>query len=67
MIEGDRYCIDIILQNVAIISALKKTNQLILERHLNGCVTQAIKGRSEKERKNKIKELLNIFKKSDNI
>ena len=65
MIENDRYCIDVILQNEAVMKALKKVNQMILENHLNTCVTEAIKGKNEKERKKKIKELLEIFKNSD--
>ena len=63
MIEDDKYCIDIILQNEAVISALKKVNEMILENHLNTCVTEAIKNKSEKERKKKIKEILDLFKK----
>jgi len=63
MIENDKYCVDIILQNEAVISALKKVNEMILENHLNTCVTEAIKNKDEKERKKKIKELLDLFKK----
>jgi DNA-binding FrmR family transcriptional regulator len=62
MIENDKYCIDIIRQNRAVIAAIEKVNQMILENHLNTCVTKAIKGRDIKERKKKIKELLEIFK-----
>jgi len=65
MIEDEKYCIDIILQNEAVISALKKVNEMVLENHLNTCVTQAIKGKSEKERKKKIKEILELFKNSN--
>jgi len=65
MIENDRYCIDVLLQIEAVIKALKKINQMILENHLNTCVTTAIKGKSEKERKKKIKEVLKVFKNSD--
>ena len=65
MIENDKYCVDIILQNEAVISALKKVNEMVLENHLNTCVTQAIKGKSENERRKKIKELLEIFKNSN--
>ncbi len=61
MLEDGRYCIDIIRQNEAVIAAIKKFNQLILENHLNTCVTEAIKGRDEKERRKKIKELLKLF------
>lgn len=66
MIKDDRYCIDIIKQNEAVMAAIKKVNQIILENHLNTCVTQAIKGRDKKERKKKIKELLEIFKNKKN-
>lgn len=62
MVENERYCIDIILQNEAVISAIKKVNEIILKNHLNTCVTQAIKGKNEKERRKKLKELLELFK-----
>lgn len=65
MIKEDRYCIDIIKQNEAVTAAIKKLNQIILENHLNTCVTEAIKRKDKKERKKKIKELLEIFKNSD--
>jgi DNA-binding FrmR family transcriptional regulator len=62
MIENDEYCVDIILQNEAVISAIKKVNEMILENHLNTCVAEAIKNKNEKERRKKIKELLDLFK-----
>lgn len=65
MINEEKYCIDIIQQNEAVIAALNKTNQIILKNHLNTCVTEAIRGKNERERKKKIRELLEIFKKSD--
>ena len=61
MIEKDRYCIDIIKQNLAVIAAIHKVNQMILENHLNTCVTTAIKGNNKKVRHRVIKELLAIF------
>ena len=65
MVKDEKYCIDIIKQNRAVIAAIKKVNEMILENHLNTCVTKAIKGKSVKERKKKIKELLEIFKNSN--
>ncbi len=65
MIKDDKYCIDVIKQNEAVMAAIKKVNRIILENHLNTCVTEAIKGKDKKERKKKIKELLEIFKNSD--
>ena len=65
MLRDDEYCIDIIKQSEAVIAAIRKLNQMVLENHLNTCVTEAIKGPNKKERKKKIKELLEIFKNSD--
>ncbi len=65
MVKDDKYCIEIILQNEAVLAAIKKINEMILENHLNTCVTQAIKGKNEKERKRKFKELLKIYKNSN--
>ncbi len=65
MVEEDKYCIDIIKQNEAVIAALHKVNEMILENHLNTCVTDAIKGESEKEKGKKIRELLEIYKKTN--
>lgn len=64
MIENDVYCIDVIHQNNAVSEALKKVNELILENHLETCVTTAIKGKNERERRKKLKELLEIYKKT---
>jgi DNA-binding FrmR family transcriptional regulator len=62
MLENDRYCIDVIRQNQAVISALRKVNEMILQNHLGTCVTQAIKGKSEKEKKRVYQEIVDIFK-----
>ena len=62
MVKNEKYCIDIIKQNEAVMAAIKKVNEMVLENHLNTCVTEAIEGKSEKERKKKIKELLELFK-----
>jgi len=67
MLKDEKYCIDIIKQNKAVISAIKKVNEMILENHLNTCVTKAIKGKSEKEKRKKIKEILELFKNSNKI
>jgi DNA-binding FrmR family transcriptional regulator len=67
MLENDKYCVDVIKQNQAVIAAIKKVNELILESHLDTCVAEAIKSKSKKERKRKIKELLEIFKNSERL
>jgi DNA-binding FrmR family transcriptional regulator len=65
MLKNDKYCIDIIKQSQAVMAAIKKLNELILENHLNTCVAEVIKSKNEKERKKKIKEVLGIFKNYD--
>lgn len=67
MIEEDAYCIDIIKQTLAVEKALDKLNTLLLERHLNHCVTTAIRGNKPKERERVIKELLDVFETSSKI
>ena len=61
MIEKDKYCIDVINQNEAVVAAIKKVNEMVLANHLDTCVTQAIKGKNEKLRKKRIKEILEVF------
>jgi len=67
MVEKDTYCIEVIKQNIAVMAAIKKVNDIILENHLNTCVTAVIKGNNEKARRKMIKELLTIFKTSYNF
>lgn len=61
MVEEDAYCIDIIKQVIAIQRALDAFNSLVLEEHLQGCVTTAIRSDDAAERERVIKELLQVF------
>ena len=61
LIEEDRYCVDIIRQNQAVIAALRKVNELILQKHLDTCVTKAIRGNDKKERERVVNEIVHIF------
>jgi len=61
MVEEGRYCIDIIRQNQAVISALKKVNEMILRNHLDTCVTSAVRGKSETERQKMFDEIMEVF------
>lgn len=62
MVDEDKYCIEVLHQIEAIEAALKKLKEKILADHLDTCVTTAIKGESEKERKRVLSELLAVFK-----
>lgn len=61
MIEEGAYCIDVINQNLAIQRALEKVNALILELHLQTCVTTAIRGDDLAERERVIQELMSVY------
>jgi DNA-binding FrmR family transcriptional regulator len=61
MVGEGAYCIDIMNQNLAVQRALEKVNRLILERHLQTCVTTAIKGDDPDERERVIAEILSVY------
>lgn len=61
MIDEDVYCIDVMHQLQALNSGLKETGNLLLENHLKGCVSDAIKqGKADES----IEEIMQVFKKS---
>jgi len=61
MIEDRKYCIDILNQIYAIKGALGRVEEKILEKHFLHCVTEAVKGSSEKERQQKLDEILKLI------
>jgi len=63
MVEEDRYCMDVLKQTQAIQSAITRANAALLERHLNHCVSAAIRSNQTHERERVIGELLEIFEK----
>jgi DNA-binding FrmR family transcriptional regulator len=67
MLNNGAYCIDIINQNLAVQRALEKVNHLILERHLQTCVTTAIRGDDPVERERVIDEIVQVFQATDKI
>ena len=67
MVEVDDYCVDIIKQTLAVQRALEAFNSIVLEHHLQGCVTTAIRSDDTGERERVIKELLQVFETSGKI
>jgi len=61
MVEEDAYCIDILRQIQAVQAALNKISAGILQDHLNGCVTTAIRGQDPAERERVLKEITDVF------
>ena len=61
MIEEDRYCIDIVQQLNALSSAADEVALIILQNHIEGCVTDAIR---EQRGEDYIKELIATLRKA---
>lgn len=59
MIESDQYCVDIVLQSLAVQKALKKLDMAVIEQHMKSCVVDQIKDGNVDEA---IKELMEIYK-----
>lgn len=62
MIEAGEYCIDIMQQNLAVIGLLKSAHQMLMENHLNTCFKKAMSAKSEKRKREMIKEILQVTK-----
>ncbi|MBI4433506.1 metal-sensing transcriptional repressor [Candidatus Uhrbacteria bacterium] len=62
MIEDGAYCPEIILQNLAIIRAIQRVNELVLEEHLRTCVRAAMRGDDERAHARVEREILDILR-----
>lgn len=62
MIEEDRYCIDILQQNLAVIGLLKAANMGLLDGHVNYCIKEACKKGNKKDIEEKMIELIQVFR-----
>jgi len=60
MVEEKEYCIDILQQNLAVVGLLRSANNKLMERHLNSCFANAMKGTNEKRKQEMIDEILKI-------
>jgi DNA-binding FrmR family transcriptional regulator len=61
MIAADAYCVDILLQISAVQGALEQVQKLLLGRHIESCVADAMRSGSRGERQRKVDELLDVF------
>ena len=61
MIEEDRYCIDIIQQNLAVIGLLRSANMHLLKGHINCCIKDSAK-KGGTQLDEKMEELVQVLK-----
>ncbi|MBU4369410.1 metal-sensing transcriptional repressor [Patescibacteria group bacterium] len=62
MTEENKYCIDVMQQNLAVIGLLKSAHQMLMEGHLNTCFKKAMGTKNEKRKEEMIKEILKVTK-----
>lgn len=60
MTESNKYCIDIMQQNLAVIGLLRSAHQQLMENHLNSCFKNAIASKNEKLKNKMSKEILKV-------
>ena len=61
MIQDKRYCVDIITQIHSVIGALYRVEDKIFRKHIDGCVVNALKGKSEADKQKKIDEVVELI------
>jgi DNA-binding FrmR family transcriptional regulator len=62
MIEEDRYCMEIMQQNLAVIGLLRAAHQTLLEKHLKTCFRSAVESGNERRKQQMTKEILQVTK-----
>lgn len=61
MLDEDKYCIDVIQQNLAIIGLLRSANLALLEGHIQHCVKNAVKAKNSTRLDEMMQELLTVI------
>ena len=61
MVEGDRYCIDIVTQVSAVRAALRRVEEEVLRDHIAHCVEHAIVSGDSAEQRRKIAEVMDVL------
>ncbi len=62
MVEENKYCIDIMQQNLAALGLLKSAHQMLMENHLNTCFKKAMATKNERRKQEMIDEILKVTK-----
>ncbi len=62
MTDDNKYCIDIMQHNLAVIGLLKSAHKMLMEGHLNSCFKNAMGMNNEKRKQEMIQEILKVSK-----
>ena len=63
MLDEGRYCVEILTQIRAIVAALSRVEDAILNDHLCHCVADALRGADERAKREKIEEVIDLVQK----
>ncbi len=61
MVEGQRYCIDIVQQLTAARKAMDQVSLKIMNQHINTCVSEAIRRQDGAKKINELMHTINRF------
>jgi DNA-binding FrmR family transcriptional regulator len=61
MIDEERYCADVLVQIASAQEALSGVGRILLQNHLEHCVTDAIKGGDPAESERVVSELMSLW------
>ena len=64
MVSNDAYCIEVIRQIQAVQAALNKVSVILLEAHLEACISDVVQGEDIVERERLLGEFASIFEMS---
>ena len=64
MVEGDRYCIDVVTQISAVRAALRRVEEEVLRDHVAHCVEHAIASGNTADQRRKVAELMDVLARS---
>lgn len=65
MVDGDRYCIDVITQISAVRAALKRVERELLRDHVGHCVKHAMQSDDTRHQDHMIEELIEVLARSN--
>lgn len=60
LIETDRYCIDIMQQNLAVLGLLKSAHKMLMENHLKTCFKSAMESKNKRRKQKMTREILKV-------
>jgi DNA-binding FrmR family transcriptional regulator len=60
MVEKDRYCIEVMQQNLAVIGLLRSAHEELMANHLDTCFRSALVSGNKKKKEAMVEEILKV-------